>query len=67
MALQLPDVVSAFIVLVGIVLLAPFFVTTTDMVSSSADPFSSLLLQLMLPLIVLFLLVSIGVAARGSS
>jgi hypothetical protein len=62
--LQLVDAILSFAVFVSIMVLAPFFYRFVDMASNEADPFSSLLLQLTLPLLLISLLLSIGVSAR---
>jgi len=62
--LQLVDAILSFAVFVSIMVLAPFFYKFVEMGASSADPFSSLLLQLTLPLLLISLLLSIGVSAR---
>lgn len=61
---QLVDVIMGFLVLVAIVSTYPFYRKFIGMVSAEADPFSSLLLQLAVPLIVLALVISVGVSAR---
>lgn len=63
-AVQLVDVVLTFFVLVSIIVLAPVFYRFIGMVSAEADPFSGLLLQLMVPLLIIGLIVSVGVSAR---
>lgn len=62
--LQLVDAILSFAVFVAIMVLAPFFYRFIDMGSAAADPFSSLLLELTLPLLLISLLLSIGVSAR---
>jgi len=61
---QLTDVVTGALVLVALIALAPFFYTFAGMASSTADPFSGLLLQLVVPVIFIGLLISIAVSAR---
>jgi hypothetical protein len=63
-AVQLVDVIMMLIVIVGIVVNAPFFYKFIGMVSDEAPPFPSLLLQLTLPLLVIAAILSIGVSAR---
>lgn len=63
-AVQLVDVVLTFFTLVPIIVLAPVFYKFTGMASSEADPFSSLLLQLVLPMLIIALIISVGVSAR---
>lgn len=62
--LQLVDAIMAFAVFVSLMVLAPFFYKFIDMGTAVADPLSSLLLQLTLPLLLISLLLSIGVSAR---
>ena len=63
---QLVDALMSFFVLVALIALAPQFYRFTGMASDSADPFSSLLLQLVMPTIIIGLMLSIGVSAvRG--
>lgn len=62
--IQLPDVIAAFFVLVAIIATYPFWNHFIGMVSSEADPFSTLILQLAVPFIVLSLAISVGVSAR---
>lgn len=66
-AVQLVDVVLTFFTLVPIIVLAPVFYKFTGMASSEADPFSSLLLQLVLPMLIIALIISVGVSARRGS
>jgi hypothetical protein len=66
-AVQLVDAVMTMIVLVALVALAPYFARFLGMASSAADPFSSLLFQLILPMLFLALIVSVGVSARGGA
>ena len=63
-ALQLVDAMLTFFVLVSIIATAPFFIEFTSMVQSEADPFSSLLLGLFLPFIIIALVYSVGVSAK---
>lgn len=60
---QLVDALLSFFVLVAVIALAPQFYRFTAMAESSADPFSSLLLQLVMPTIIIGLMLSIGVSA----
>lgn len=64
-AVQLSDVLLTFLVLVAIVATAPFWYKFIDMVDGSADPFSNVLLQLAVPMLILTLIASVGVSARG--
>lgn len=61
---QLVDAVLTFFVLVAVVVTAPFYYKFIGMVSGEADPFSALLLQLVVPLMLLALIISVGVSAR---
>jgi hypothetical protein len=61
--LNLVAVIMTLVVLVAIVVLSPVFSRFTDMVAAEADPFSTLLLSLFMPLLVLALLISIGQSA----
>jgi hypothetical protein len=63
-AIQLTDAVLSLFVLVAILALAPHFSTFTSMVASEADPFSSILLQLVVPGLLIGLILSIGTSAR---
>lgn len=63
-AVNLVDAVMTFFVLVGIMTLAPIIYRFVDMASGAADPFSSLLLQLVVPVLFIVLLLSVGVSAR---
>lgn len=63
-AVNLGTVVMTFFVLVGLLALAPIFYRFIDMATASADPFSSLLLQLVVPLLFIALIISVGVSAR---
>lgn len=64
MAVQLSDAILGFVVLVSIVVLAPIMFEFTAMVQSAADPLSSLVLSLVVPLFIVALIISIGVSAR---
>lgn len=63
-AVQLSDVVLTFFSVVALLALAPVFNRFTSMVSDVADPFSALLLQLVIPIIIIGILLSVGVSAR---
>lgn len=65
--IQLSDVILTFFTLVGIIATAPFWYKFIGMVAAEADPFSSLLLQLMVPLLIIALIISVGVSARRGS
>lgn len=58
------DIVLAFLVLVAILVTAPFWYEFIGIISADADPFSQLLLQLAFPILLLALVVSVGVSAR---
>jgi hypothetical protein len=62
---QLTGVVLGFLTLVALIALAPFFYEFSGMASSAADPFSALLLRLSFPLLLVALILSVGVSARG--
>lgn len=63
-AVQLVDAFLTFFVLVAILALAPFFNKFTNMVAAEADPFSSLLLRLFVPMLLIALIMSVGVSAK---
>lgn len=63
-AVRLSDVVLTFFGMVALLALAPVFGQFTTMVTSEADPFSSLLLQLVVPAVIIGILLSVGVSAR---
>lgn len=65
-AVQLVDVILMLIVVVSIVVTAPFYYAFTAMAAANADPFSALLLRLVVPLMILAAIISIGVSARRS-
>lgn len=65
-AVQLSDVVLTFFGLVALLSLAPVFGKFTGMITSTADPFSSILAQLIIPSIIIGILISVGVSARRS-
>lgn len=60
----LVDITTAFFVLVAVIALAPFFYKFIDMVSGEVDPFSGLILQLVVPVLFIGLIISVGVSAR---
>jgi hypothetical protein len=66
-ALQLPDVFMSFLVLISMLALAPVIYQFIGMVRVEADPFSALLLGLVVPLLFLALILSMGVSAQGGS
>jgi len=61
---QYVDVILSFATLVTFVAVAPWVYSAVAMATGVADPFSSLLLELTLPIFVVGMLVSIGVSAR---
>lgn len=64
---QLVDVAMTFLILVALMSLAPHYFTFTDMITSDADSFSALLLDLVVPTLFIALLLSVGVSARRGS
>lgn len=62
---NLVTVMMTFFVLVAIIALAPTIYKFIGMVSSVADPFTALLLQLAVPLLLLALILSVGKSAVG--
>jgi len=63
-AVRLSDVVLTFFGIVALLALAPVLTRFQDMVAAEADPFSALLLRLVIPAIILGILLSVGVSAR---
>lgn len=64
-AIQLTDVVLGLLVTVALLSVTPFFYTFIGMASGSADPFTTLVMQLAVPLLFIALIVSLGVSASG--
>jgi len=64
---HLVDIIMTLFIVISIVALAPFFYTFTDMVATEADAFSSILLQMVLPFLIISLIISIGVSAKRRS
>ena len=64
MAIQLTDAILGFVVLISIVVLAPVIFEFQAMIDSAADPLSSLIFTLVVPLFIIALIISIGVSAR---
>lgn len=64
---QLVDVALTFFVLVALLVTAPFYYTFIAMVDGVADPFSAMLLQLLVPMLFIGLVISAGVSARRGS
>lgn len=63
-AVELVDVILGLGVLVAIIALAPVMYHFIDMVSGVADPFTSLVLQLTIPTLIIGLIISMGVSAK---
>lgn len=63
-AIQLVDAALTFFVLASILALGPFFIEFTGMLQNIADPFSSLLLGLFIPFMIIALIYSVGVSAK---
>lgn len=63
-AVRLSDVVLTFFGIVSLLALAPVLGKFQNMVAAEADPFSALLLRLIIPGLILGILLSVGVSAR---
>lgn len=63
--LRLPGVVAGLFTLVALVALTPFLLRFAGMASDAADPFSSLLLRVVVPLLFIAFLVGLGGAATS--
>lgn len=63
-SVQLTDIMMTFLLVVALMVLAPTIYHFVEMVSGEADPLSSMLLQLVVPLFFIGLIVSVGVSAR---
>lgn len=63
-AISLVDVIIGFAVLIALIALAPTIYEFVDMGTSVADPLTSLVLSLVVPLLILAIIVSMGVSAR---
>lgn len=63
-AVRLSDVVLTFFGITALLALAPIFNKFTGMVAAEADPFSALLLRLIIPAFIIGILLSVGVSAR---
>jgi hypothetical protein len=63
-AVQLVDVVLTLFVLASTIALAPTIYHFIGLASAEADPFSSLLLQLVVPMLFIGLMISVGISAR---
>lgn len=64
MAIQLTDAILGLVVLISIIVLAPVIFEFQSMIESVADPLSSLIFTLVVPLFIIALIISIGVSAR---
>ncbi|WP_148414934.1 hypothetical protein [Haloferax sp. KTX1] len=62
--LQLVDAIMGFFVLVAVIALAPYIYQFIGMVSSESDPLTALLMQLIPPLLLIALVISVGVSGR---
>lgn len=63
-AVQLTDIVLTLVLMVSLMVLAPIIFEFTALVSTEADPLSTLILQLVAPLFFIALILSVGVSAR---
>lgn len=63
-AIHLVDVALTFISLVALLVLTPVFGKFIGLARNAADPFSALLLGLILPLLVISVIISLGVSAK---
>lgn len=66
-AMGFSDLLIAIAVLLTVVVTAPFIYTFGGMASAEADPLTGFLIQLIPPLLILSVIVSAGIAARGGS
>lgn len=64
MSVQLTDAIMTFVVLVALLAVSPIIFEFTSLVGAEADPLSSLILQLVVPLFFVAVIVSVGVSAR---
>ena len=64
MSVQLTDAIMAFVVIVALLATSPILFEFSAMVGSAADPLSSLVLQLVVPLLFVAVIISVGVSAR---
>lgn len=62
--ISMVDVIMTFVVLVGLVGIAPWLYDLVDMLQGPADPLTGTLLALMIPLLFIALILSMGVSAR---
>lgn len=63
-AVQLTDVVLTMVLMVSLMVLAPIIFEFTALVSTEADPLSTLVLQMVAPMFFVALILSVGVSAR---
>lgn len=64
-AISLIDVVMTFATLIMIAAVAPMIFNVYDMVKGVADPLTVALIALFVPMLIIGLIVSMGVAARS--
>jgi len=64
MSVQLSDAIMAFVVIVALLGVSPIIFEFSKLVGKSADPLSTLVLQLVVPLFFVAVIVSVGVSAR---
>lgn len=57
--------ILTFATLAGLLALAPYYYHFIGLVSAEADPLTSMLLQLVVPVLFLGVIVSVGVSALG--
>jgi hypothetical protein len=62
---QFPDIVMSFILIVAIVVLSPTIMYFIEQATGELGAFSSVLFNLAMPLLILALIVSVAVSARG--
>lgn len=61
---QLVDVIMGVVVLVAVLVMAPWLYEFIGMMAGEADPFSRLVLQLLVPSLLIAVVISVGVSAR---
>jgi len=61
---QMADVLMTLVIIVFMVVTAPIWWRFTGMVTAEADPLTSLLLELLIPLILVAVMASVAVSAR---
>ena len=64
MSVQLPDVVIGVVVALAAYGLAPVYYDVIGLVTTSADPLTELMLELVVPFIFVGIVISVGVSAR---